>query len=157
MTTDWMAQIQDFNDKAVDTSTKEIEKTNGFAVDSTQAQKISVQDFIKSGEYLIDEVKKRACTGSPHFFDTTTMRYFSSRVSELAWKKGDDIFFITSEKDTGHIKHKGSTRAFTVRKCDKAGDIKTVGYGFQKEPTLAQARRTIKDIFEGKIQEDMKN
>lgn len=121
---------------------------------SVQARNVSVQDFLKQGRYLIDEVKRRAEKGSPYFFNADTMRYFSSRISELAWIKGDlknyqteDIFFITSEKDTGHLKHAGSVRSYTVRVCDKNGDIKTVSK-FQEFETLAQARRFVKEVLE---------
>ena len=116
--------------------------------------KISVQDFLKQGRYLIDEVKRRAEKGSPFFFNPETMRYFSSRVSELAWSKGDlknyqteDIYFITSERDTSFHKHSGSTRGYTVRLCDKTGDIQKVSE-FQEFGTLAQARKFIKEVLE---------
>ena len=95
----------------------------------------------------MEEVKSRAEKGSPHFFDADTMRCFSSRISELCWKSGDDIYFITSEADKSYIKHKGSIRAYTVRKCDLNGDINTIGT-FQGHTTLNQARREIKTILE---------
>jgi len=112
--------------------------------------------FIKSGNYLIDEVKTRASKKGSHFFDADSMRFFSSRVSELAWQQGGsddaeykvkDIYFITSEADKSYIKHSGSVRAFTIRKCDKDGDIETVSE-FQEFETLAQARKGIKAILE---------
>jgi len=121
---------------------------------TVQAQKVSVQDFLKQGRYLIDEVKRRAEKGSPFFFTPETMRFFSSRVSELAWSKGDlkdyqteDIYFITSERDTSFHKHSGSTRGYTVRLCDKTGDIQKVSE-FQEFGTLAQARKSIKEVLE---------
>lgn len=109
----------------------------------------TMKDFVKSGNYLIDEVKRRAEKGSPHFFDADTMKCFSSRISELAWQQGDNIYFVTSEADRSSYRHSGSIRAFTVRVCDKDGDINTIGYGFQKEPSLNEARKTIKEIMEG--------
>ena len=108
--------------------------------------KITMKDFVKSGNFLEDEVKRRAEKGSPHFFDKDTMRFFSSRVSELMWKKGSDIYFITSEQDKGTTQHAGSTRAFTVRKIDADGDINKIGE-FQGHATLSDARREIKDII----------
>ena len=121
---------------------------------SVGTKKISVQEFLKQGRYLIDEVKRRAEKGSPFFFNPETMRYFSSRVSELAWSKGDlknyqteDIYFITSERDTSFHKHSGSTRGYTVRLCDKTGDIQKVSE-FQEFGTLAQARKFIKEVLE---------
>ena len=105
------------------------------------------QQFLKSGNYLIDQVRTRAEKGSPHFFDADTMRFFSSRISELCWKKEDDIYFITSEADKGPYHHKGSIRAYTVRVCDINGDINTIGK-FQEHATLRDARNTIKEILE---------
>ena len=109
--------------------------------------KTTNKQFLALGNYLVDEIKTRAEIGSPHFFDADSMRFFSSRVSELCWRVGEDIYFITSEADKGYIKHKGSVRAFTVRKCDKRGDIDTIGE-FQGHETLNEARSKIKDIVE---------
>ena len=112
-------------------------------------------EFVESGNYLEDEVKRRAEKGSPHFFDADTMKFFASRLSELMWSEGEpsdyqteDIYFITSEKDTGHIEHAGSTRAFTVRKIDADGEIDKVG-DFQEHATLNDARHEIQNILNG--------
>jgi len=101
------------------------------------------KQFIESGNYLIPEVVTRAAKGSPHFFDTETLKFFSSRVSDLCWKIDEKIYFITSEADNYHIKHSGSVRAWTVRIIDKDGDINTLGK-FQEHPTLNEARKAIK-------------
>ena len=105
------------------------------------------KQFLANGQYLENEVRSRAQKVGSHFFDADTMRFFSSRVSELMWKKGDDIYFVTSEADKGHIKHKGSIRAYTVRKCSKEGSIDPIS-DFQEYPTLAQARTAIKEVLE---------
>lgn len=110
----------------------------------------TIKQFVKSGNYLMDEVKKRAEKGSPFFFNTDTMKYFSSRVSDLCWKVENNIYFITSEADKGYIVHNGSKRAFTVRKCDLVGDIETIGE-FQEHKTLNDARKTIKEIIESEV------
>ena len=80
------------------------------------------KQFIESGNYLIDEVKARAEKGSPYFFNDGTMKFFSSRTSDLCWKVGEKIYFITSEADKGPHLHQGSARAWTVRHIDKDGD-----------------------------------
>ena len=105
------------------------------------------KEFIKSGQYLIKEVEKRAEKGAKYFFSPDAMRFFSSRVSELCWEKENNIFFITSEKDTSRIKHTGSIRAFTVRKSSTSGDITTIGE-FQEHKTLNKARSSIRQILE---------
>ena len=113
----------------------------------------SMKQFIDRGRYLEDEIKRRAEKGSPHFFDKDTMRFFSSRVSELMWSEGElkdyqksNIYFITSEADKGTVQHAGSTRAFTVRIIDADGDINTLDK-FQGFSTLGEARRAIKDAI----------
>lgn len=107
----------------------------------------SMKQFLDRGRFLEDEIKRRAEKGSPHFFDKDTMRFFSSRVSELMWSEGElkdyqksNIYFITSEA------HAGSARAFTVRIIDADGDINTLGK-FQGFSTLGEARRAIKDAI----------
>ncbi len=105
------------------------------------------KQFLHQGNYLIEEVKTRAEKGSPHFFDTDSMRFFGSRLSELCWRLGEKIYFITSEADSGRIKHSGSTRAWTVRSIDKNGDIQKLGK-FQEHGTLNEARKAIKEIVE---------
>ena len=125
-------------------------KTKGVLQKTTGT---SMKQFIDRGRYLEGEVKRRAEKGSPHFFDKDTMRFFSSRLSELMWSEGElkdyqksNIYFITSEADRGHIQHAGSARAFTVRKIDVDGDINKVGE-FQGYSTLSEARRAIKDAI----------
>ena len=111
---------------------------------------MNYQQFLGKGNYLIDEVKRRAEKSAPHFFDADTMRYFSSRVSELAWRIEDDIYFITSEADRNtRYYHKGCVRAWTVRKCDKYGDITSISE-FQEFESLNEARRAIRTIYEEK-------
>lgn len=107
----------------------------------------TMKNFIESGNYLIDEVKTRSEKNAKHFFDADTMRFFSSRVLELAWKKADEIYFITSEADNGRIKHQGSIRAFTVRKSNANGSIDTIG-DFQEHATKRDAQKAIKEILE---------
>lgn len=112
-----------------------------------EGSKMNQKDFIKSGNYLIEEVKTRAEKGSPHFFDQDTMRFFSSRISEYCWRIGEKIYFITSEADRYYIKHSGSVRAWTVRIIDLDGDINTLGK-FQEHSSLSQARKAVKEVFQ---------
>jgi len=126
-------------------------QSSGMKLKHTKS--VSMKQFIKSGNYLENEVKRRAKKGSPHFFDKDTMRFFSSRISELMWQVGDvkdyqtnPIYFITSEADRGSVQHAGSARAFTVRKIDADGDIDTVSE-FQEHSTLNKARKEIKNII----------
>ena len=122
-------------------------------IDKIKNKKITMKQFNESGAYLEDEVRRRSDKKGGHFFDKDAMRFFSSRVSELMWQKGDvknyqtnPIYFITSEQDRGHIQHAGSVRAFTVRKADADGNIDTVGE-FQGHATLGDARKEIQSII----------
>jgi len=122
---------------------------------------LTMKQFIDSGNYLEDEVRSRSDRKGGHFFDKDSMRFFSSRISELMWQRGGsndpsyktkDIYFITSEADRGHIKHSGSARAFTIRKANADGDINAVSE-FQEYSTLGEARKELKDIIEdGKLE-----
>jgi len=125
-------------------------KTEGVLLKTTGT---SMKQFLDRGRYLEDEIKRRAEKGSPHFFDKDTMRFFSSRLSELMWSEGElkdyqksNIYFITSEADKGTFQHAGSARAFTVRIIDVDGDINALGK-FQGFSTLGEARRAIKDAI----------
>lgn len=104
------------------------------------------------GETSITEVMARAEKAHSHFFDKDTMRFFQSRASETCYIKGTDIYFITSEKQKSHWSEFDQKvyhfpRLFTVRKCDKDGDIDTIG-DFQAYDSLRAARKAIKDLFE---------
>lgn len=105
------------------------------------------KEFIKSGKYLIDDVKNRASKNKSHFFDNDTIRFFSSRISDLCWKVKEDIYFITSEQDKSNFKHSGSIRGYTIRKCTLSGDIQTISK-FQEYGSLYDARKKIKEIIQ---------
>ena len=107
----------------------------------------TIKEFMASGNYFIEEVKNRCWKGSsPYFFNKQEMKYFSSRISDLCWKVNDDIYFITSEKDNGRIKHRGSKRGWTIRICNNIGNINTVGE-FQEHASLSIARKALLDII----------
>ena len=108
--------------------------------------KTTFKSFIQSGQYLIDEVKTKSQKNAPYFFDKDSMRFFNSRVLELAWQKNNEIYFITSEADSGRIQHKGSIRAFTVRKLTVNGGIDTIGE-FQGYATKREAQKAIMEIL----------
>jgi len=99
------------------------------------------KEFIKSGQYLIKEVEKRAEKGAKYFFSPDAMRFFSSRICQLCWKKDNDIFFVTSEKNGN------SYRKYTIRKSSTSGDITTMGE-FQAYDTINEANMAIREIIE---------
>lgn len=64
-----------------------------------------------------------------HWFDKSTMRSFSSRVSELAYlsEDGELAYFVSSEKFRGFRCGDGP-RLYTVRCCRIAdGDVEEIG------------------------------
>ena len=104
--------------------------------------RMNQKEFLKSGQYLISEVKTLADNGySKYWFSTDTMRFFNCRVSELCWKIKDEIYFITSEKQPNY------NRYYTIRLCFPNGEIKTVD-DFQKYKNINEARHKIKEILE---------
>ena len=108
--------------------------------------KTSYPQFLELGQYQIDDVKYKAEHGaSKYWFTPETMRFFKSRVSEMTWKIGDKIYFISSEKQSQE------SRFYTVRVCEIDGNIRTVGQ-FQGHETLRQARNAIREILNQEAQ-----
>jgi len=101
-------------------------------------------EFLKSGQYLISEIKTLAETGNKYWFSADTMRFFKSRVSELCWKIKDEIYFISSEKQPNY------NRLYTVRLCSSNGEIHTINE-FQEYKNINEARHRIKRILEKRI------
>jgi len=101
------------------------------------------KEFLKSGQYLISEVKTLAENGhSKYWFSADTIRFFNSRISDLCWKIKDRIYFISSEKQSEKY-----NRLYTIRLCLLDGEIKTVSE-FQEYKTINEARNIIKGILE---------
>ena len=105
------------------------------------------KEFIKSGQYLISEVKTLAENGhSKYWFNADTIRFFNSRISALCWKIKDKIYFISSEKQPENNLKKYN-RLYTIRLCLSDGEIKTVSK-FQEYENINEARKIIKRILE---------
>jgi len=101
------------------------------------------KEFLKSGQYLISEVKTLAENGhSKYWFTADTIRFFNSHISELCWKIKDRIYFISSEKQSEKY-----DRLYTIRLCLSDGEIKTIGK-FQEYENMNEARKIIKGILE---------
>jgi len=106
-------------------------------------RKMKQKEFLKSGQYLISEVKTLAENGhSKYWFSADTIRFFNSRISDLCWKIKDKIYFISSEKQSEKY-----NRLYTIRLCLLDGEIKTVSE-FQEYKTINEARNIIKGILE---------
>lgn len=74
-----------------------------------------------------------------HWFDADSMRFFKTKLPEVAYETAAGILFVTSEVNPSGVK------AYTVRRQTVKGDIKTVGE-FHSYKTGAAARAAIKQI-----------
>ena len=73
-----------------------------------------------------------------HFFDPSAKRFFNSRISESGIRKGNEVYFTTSEKFDYN-----SPRKYSVRKMNlKTGEVGEVSE-FQAYDTSSQARRAL--------------
>ncbi len=78
------------------------------------------------------EVKQRNASGGQYFFDTDTMRFFNSRVSNILY---GGRYFVTSER-CGY-----DSRLYTVREALLNGTIAThVEFGQYRSRSGAHAR-----------------
>lgn len=101
-------------------------------------------------EIRIEEVKEANKKHGFHYFSKKTMRFFSSRVSDRAYKVGNKAYFITSEKNTHSIRGGHTTlnpRKYSIRLIDlTTGNITTVGE-FQEFDSKREAKAELKDIL----------
>lgn len=81
-----------------------------------------------------------------HWFDDSTMRFFQCRLPERGYVKGDDYYFISSER------YGYDPRRYTVRKLDRNnGNIETIGPF--NELTKTEARRLLAQTLDWKIKD----
>lgn len=101
----------------------------------------------------IKQICESSENGAKHWFKPDTMRFFSARVGETAYKVGDVAFFVSSEQFKSYYPtYRVEPRKYTVRKCNlKTGTIDDVG-GFQAYDTRAQALAALKRAFKGEVQ-----
>ena len=89
----------------------------------------------------IRQIQYHNATTGHHFFEPSTMRFFSSRIHSDVY---GGCIFVTSEKGTHQ-----STRLYTVRKIEDDGNITTIG-GFQafrsRYAAHAYAKETAKEL-----------
>ena len=90
-------------------------------------------DYTLPGPFRsVAEIKRVNSDTGKFFFESSTMRFFKSRISNEIF--GGRIF-VTSEKGPN------GTRAYTIRIADDSGaPINTSKHGFQAFSTLAQAK-----------------
>lgn len=84
----------------------------------------------------IEEIKRKH---RGHWFDAGSMRFFKSRLPSYGYRKGNAIYFISSEKMDEE------PRKFTIRKVDETGDVSTVGdFNIMSKNT---AKKKLKEIL----------
>jgi hypothetical protein len=101
----------------------------------------------------IDLIKMLNRDSGLHFFDSSTMRFFSSRCCSTVHDGPGGVFFVTSEKRTGFGCADGPRR-YTVRRFDRmTGEVRLAGNGtgdeFQKYSSSRAANRAAKIRSEG--------
>lgn len=73
-----------------------------------------------------------------HWFDASTLRFFSSRISQRVYPAPGGAYFVSSEASPGE------GRRYSVRFADSSGDITTVGefqeYTYRSTAHAAAAR-----------------
>jgi len=104
-----------------------------------------LESWMNLNSIPIEEVQSLSRRKGFHFFDTDTIRFFSSRVdnSVLAPKTINEKegYFITSERNT----YTTNPRAYTIRAVNLVtGDIRTIGE-FQQFSTKAMAYAVLKE------------
>ena len=87
--------------------------------------------------HTLDQIKRAAYSAGSHWFDMGSMRFFSSRVSEIVYPVPGGALFVSSEKFRGFCQPDGE-RLYTVRSCSADGNIETVGE-FQQWRTAKRA------------------
>jgi NADPH-dependent ferric siderophore reductase len=91
-------------------------------------------------------VKRANAAAGYHFFDRDTMRFFDSRVSEQAYRNGDRVWFVTSERF--HGTRTSGPRRYTVRVCDlETGKVDSVS-DFQAFGRLPLAHKWAAEMAE---------
>jgi hypothetical protein len=79
-----------------------------------------------------------------HFFDSSTMQFFRSRVLSQTFEGKDAVYFVTSEQFVGSDGHKNARR-YTVRTFSpETADIRTVKPF--NELTRCRALRIARDL-----------
>jgi hypothetical protein len=84
----------------------------------------------------INQIISEATHAGSHFFDESTLRFFSSRILPTVY---GGCYFITSERDTYRD---SNPRLYTIRKYEGGLGLETVG-DFCSFTSLAQAKRAV--------------
>lgn len=88
-------------------------------------------------QYVLDYYANHKPGG--HWFDEESMRFFKTKLPDVAYETNSGILFITRETDPDGVK------AYSVRRQLVSGDIKTVG-AFHSYPTYNKALKAIEAL-----------
>ncbi len=100
--------------------------------------------------WTMSDIQKANADAGCHFFSPSTLRFFSSRVSDEVYQGAGGIFFVTSEKNKGTFNY---PRLYTVRQfLPETGKVRNMeGDSFQKYKTLEAAKRAAKRYANGEL------
>ena len=89
----------------------------------------------------IDMIERKNQEAGKHWFSPDTKRFFKSKIDNVAYKKGNKAYFISSEKGPDEI------RKFSVREADlDTGEVNTVGE-FQAFTNRKDAMKRLREII----------
>jgi hypothetical protein len=93
----------------------------------------------------IDVVKRIHESSGGHFFSSSNIRFFRSRISSEAIEHGNRYYFVTSEQFSNVLSHYKGERLYTARYIDTAtGEVDNLSK-FQEYTTSAGAWQRIKN------------
>ncbi len=87
----------------------------------------------------IEQLKSKNQRAGYHYFEPSTMRFFSSRVSADVVAGADGWYFVTSEQHKGFMTGTVYPRKYTVRVMHEDGSVDTIGE-FQAHKSAGTAK-----------------
>lgn len=107
----------------------------------------------------IEEVKEANRKHGFYYFSRDAMQFFSSRVSDRAYKVGTKAYFITSEKNKHSIRGghtDANPRKWSIRVIDLiTGRVNTVGQ-FQEFNSKREAKKQLERLLDLRALEQQK-
>lgn len=98
--------------------------------------------------HTLDQIKRAAASAGSHWFEKSTLRFFSSRISSHVYSVPGGALFVSSEQFQGFGTEDGR-RLYSVRSCSFDGSIDTVGDFQQYESSKAAHKEALRLVMAG--------
>lgn len=98
--------------------------------------------------HALDQIKRAAASAGSHWFEKSTLRFFSSRISSHVYSVPGGALFVSSEQFQGFGTEAGP-RLYSVRSCTFKGSIDTVGGFQQHESSKAAHKEALRLVMSG--------